>query len=96
MMASSCASVHIKDAEVCGDMGKDGATCFHTLTSATRDISEPEWDNTRFGWVCTDANNFAGWKADIEQLCHQTNNCTYDVQSQIKAFFDKIDKLKKP
>lgn len=91
-MVASCAVV-IKDAEVCGDMGIDGAQCFHTLTPASRALTLSQWDDIRFGQLCTSADSFANWKDALEKLCHQPGACKY--QTEINAFFLKVKNFKK-
>ncbi len=87
----SCAQVEIKDSEWCGDMGRDGAACFHTLTEESRDLDKPLWDQERFGQVCTTAQTFADWKAAIEKLCSVSGRCTYEQQELVKKFFQRVE-----
>lgn len=95
LLLSSCAQVPIKDQEYCGDEGTLGAHCFHTLSSGERQIEKEAWDNERFGMVCTKAENLADTKAVIEKLCSEANNCTYEVQQAITAFFNHMEEVKK-
>jgi hypothetical protein len=82
---TACAKVSIKDAEWCGDMGFLGASCFHTLTPDTRDIPQPNWDEERFGQVCTKAKTFKDMKVAIEKLCSVSNvRCSYEVEEIIR------------
>ena len=87
---TGCKSVMIPDTEWCGDMGPDGATCVHTLSSATRDIAKPQWDIEREGMLCTQSSSFAAWKVIIEQLCHESSDCNYQ---QVTAFLDKTQTM---
>lgn len=89
-MGASC-SVKIHDQEWCGDMGSQGATCFHTLKPDTRDIPKEQWDLERFGQVCTQPNNFAEIKANLEKLCRETKDCVYIDQTQ--NFFQHIETM---
>jgi hypothetical protein len=94
MALSGCGHVTIKDAEWCGDMGDDGASCFHTLTDDTRDLPKAEWDKERFGSVCTKSENFANMKTAIEELCHKAKGlCTYETRKKLNAFFEHTDQL---
>lgn len=93
LLCQSCASVTIEDHEWCADWGKDGASCFHTISSETRRLDKPTWDALRFGQVCADSSAFANMKAAIEKLCHQTDNCTYQDTQAINAFFDRINSV---
>jgi hypothetical protein len=90
MAVSGCAHVEITDSEWCGDMGASGAECFHTLTTETHELTKVEWDTERFGMVCTKADTFADWKADIEKLCNKTGICDYQTQTSLTAFFDRV------
>lgn len=95
LLLSSCAQVPIKDQEWFGDEGSLGAHAFHTLTNDERQVSKDEWDNLRFGMVCSKAESLADTKAVIEKLCSEANNCTYEVQQAITAFFDHLGTLRR-
>lgn len=82
---AGCARVQIKNAEWCGDMGELGASCFHTLSDESRDLEKEEWDEERFGQVCTKPENFANWKAALLKLCRQTRLCTYEERRMIET-----------
>lgn len=90
---SSCAQVAIHDHELCGDKGFLGAACYHTETDASEKIPKPQWDDRRFGQICTTAEAIADWKQAIEKLCTQTNECTYDVQKQIQRWSKILDAI---
>lgn len=87
----SCKSVVITDQEWCGDMGPDGATCFHTLSATERGLTKPEWDSDRFGMLCTKSNFFADNKGVIEKLCHETGDCDFQAMS---TFIEKTQRRK--
>ncbi len=91
---TGCTHVNIPDSEWCGDMGPDGAACFHTLSTTSRDVPKEQWDTERFGMVCTQSANFAAWKTALEQLCHDTKMCTTQEQQTAKTFFEKIQTLR--
>lgn len=93
LIISSCGHIQIKDAEWCGDLGQEGATCFHTISDANRDLTKAEWDIERFGQVCTTADSFANWKEAILKFCYLTKKCTYDAKQQIIQFNDKVQKF---
>lgn len=90
--AVSC-STQIKDLEFCGDLGADGATCFHTLTPASRNVSKTQWDASRFGMICTSGDAVAEIKREIEQLCSVTS-CDYNTQASIAAFFARAQAVR--
>jgi hypothetical protein len=90
MGVSGCSHVEIKDSEWCGDLGDDGAICFHTLTSDTRDIQKSYWDTERIGMVCTQSDIFAEWKAVIEKLCDKAKACDYQSRTVIEYFFKRV------
>lgn len=90
LLLSGCASVRIPDTEWCGDMGKEGAACFHTLTDDERDIPKAEWDDYRFGQVCTTNNNFAAIISALEKLCSKAGKrCTYYTKQAIRELSAK-------
>ena len=93
VLLNSCAKVEIHDGEFCGDMGDDGAICYHTLTPETREIMKADWDVERFGQICTSASTFADWKETIEKLCSSTKRCTYEQQQAVFQFFKNLDVL---
>lgn len=84
----------INDAEVCGDKGYDGASCFHTISNSSRDLSKPVWDQVRFGQLCMDSSEYLHLKAAIEKLCHTTNDCDYQAQQQLQILFSRIEKFR--
>lgn len=81
----------VADAEFCGDMGADGATCVHFLSTDTRDIEKAAWDAERVGMLCTSSTNFANWKTAIEQLCHETKDCDFQTKVAVATFFRKVE-----
>ena len=94
---SACAKVEINDHEWCTDMGSQGATCFHTMTTQTRDIPKSEWDDLRFGNTCTadpqsnPGATMADMKSVIERLCIISKRCNYQTQQAIRDFFYRVD-----
>lgn len=102
MVASSCAHVDIPDHEWCADKGTLGAHCVHTNVDAERDINKADWDNMRFGQICTNdptdkmGSTFADMKSVIEQLCNLAKKrCTYDDIESVENFFLKVDETQK-
>lgn len=91
---SGCGGVEIKDAEWCGDVGSAGASCYHTLSDAERDIPKDQWDKERFGMLCTQPENFANWKEAILQLCKQYGRCTFDEQQLIEKNEARVQDFK--
>jgi hypothetical protein len=92
---SACSQVKIKDFQVCGDIGTQGATCDNFLTEHPVDIRQPEWDDYRFGMLCISSDSFGELKREIEQLCSaHANQCDYETQKQMKSFFKRMEKLK--
>lgn len=91
-LLASCARVKVKDSEWCGDIGSYGASCFHTLTDETREVSLKEWEQERFGMICTKADNFADWKITILKLCRIAKfRCTYDSKTKMVQFIGKVE-----
>lgn len=90
-----CAKVRIKNQRWCGDIGTQGAICYHTLTDQELIIPQPQWDNERFGQICTHdppdqrGKTFAEIKTWLEQLCALSKRCKYPEHEKIMEFFDK-------
>ncbi len=90
---SGCGSIKLNNAEFCGDMGVEGAACFHMLSSDTRNLTKEEWDAERFGQVCTDPQNYADLKAVLLKFCNSTKKCTYEIKKKIEEFDLKLEGL---
>lgn len=67
-------------------MGDHGAYCFDSLADNEREVSKQDWDNERFGMICTKAENYAEIKKVLMQLCSQTNCKFEDVQKKLVHF----------
>lgn len=87
---SSCAHVVIKDSEWCADNGDSGASCFHTLSEKSRDISKEEWDHERVGQICAKPDVFADLKSALLQLCLKNKRCSFEAIEKIEAFGDRV------
>lgn len=88
---SGCAKVSITDREFCGDMGSEGASCFKTLSGETRDIPPNEWDDFRFGMVCSKPDTFAEWKKALLKLCSVSKRCKFETKKKINKFGKMIE-----
>lgn len=88
----SC-TVPVPDIEICADQGSEGATCTWTNSDKIEDIPYQAWGAKRFGQLCMSANDFGAIKATIEKLCHQSNNCTQEIQNNINSLFVKLEAL---
>lgn len=94
LLLEAC-TVKVQDSEFCADLGALGATCFHLLSSAHRDLSPAQWQKIRFGQLCETADAFANLKAVIETLCQNSaGSCTYEQKQQVDSFFQKLDSAK--
>ncbi len=87
---SACAhlggTANILDKEQCVDEGSLGAHCAHEYTNQQRDIPQPDWDNTRFGWFCMDPSDTVEDKKEAEELCSIDGvTCTYPAQQNIQS-----------
>lgn len=91
LLHSGCARVRIDDAEFCGDMGSEGAQCFNLLSDKEREIPKPQWDEERFGMICTEAQTFVEWKKAIIKLCRVSGRCYYDTTEMAVKFGDRVD-----
>ena len=72
-------------------MGSAGATCFKTLSGETRDIEKEQWDQERFGQICSSADTFANWKKAILKLCRLSRRCSYDAKKKLIQFGDHVE-----
>lgn len=86
----SCTQIKIKNQEYCGDAGPLGATCFNTLTDDTRDLTPSEWDDVRFGMVCSKAEAYTENVAIIQKACRICKCCTYDAKKKIMKFKEQV------
>lgn len=98
MVVSSCGHVVIKDTEACGAYpNAKGATCAHTMTDETREMTEVEFlswlMDVKAPKVCLPTSSFADLKADIETLCHDSNLCDYEQTEKVKAFLNRVEKI---
>ena len=87
---ASCGTIKIKDQVYCGDAGPLGATCFHTRNDETFDLDVQEWEENRYGMICTEASNYSDNIAIIQKACRACKCCTYDAKKQIFQFKEKI------
>lgn len=92
---SSCGRIKLKNSEWCGDMGELGASCFKTHSDESRDLSKEQWDQERFGQVCTQAENFTNMKTAIQKLCYLTKKCTFEEKKILKELESKIETFNK-
>lgn len=95
----SCARVKIEDQMWCGDAGTQGAFCYHTLADGETIIPQPDWDDMRFGQICTadppgdKGRTFAQIKTWIEQLCSFSKRCTYPDVKKMLQFLDRAERF---
>lgn len=74
-------------------MGKYGAACDRTSTSAPRRMTEEETKAWSFGKIATDSANFAGWKKAILKLCEYSKICTQEFKVKVDQVFSKFDEM---
>lgn len=79
LIFSSCSPIEIKDYVFCGDLGRFGATCVHSLKTEipAKRIMKTDWDAMRIGYVCTEANTIADIQASIDKLCNKNKSMCY-------------------
>jgi hypothetical protein len=90
LLLASCGRVKINDSEFCGDMGSEGATCFNLLSDKKREIKKEQWDEERFGMICSDSEAFLNLKTAIQKLCYVSKRCYYDNAKKIIKFEENI------
>lgn len=92
----SCGHITVKNTEVCGILGADGAHCANTLTPDTRDLTKEEWDAiSAYRYVAMPIEAYAEWKKIQEYLCHESNLCDYETVKQLRAFDDKYEDMRR-
>lgn len=94
LFTSGCNKVKFTDNEWCADEGRLGADCFFTLSDKSETLSKADWDNKRFGQLCTDIDSFTNWKKGIEKLCANNPDCDPQTKAQFEKFFNKIKSMR--
>lgn len=87
---SGCAKIKVPDTEFCADMGILGASCFYSDSNRERDVEKADWDNERFGMLCTTGESYGEWKAAILKLCSETNLCKRVDAEKVATKLDQI------
>lgn len=89
--ATTGGSVTVLDKEECVDEGSLGAHCAHLYSGGKRDIGQPDWDNTRFGWFCENPGDTVESKKESEELCSINGvTCSYPAQTAIQSYIHRI------
>jgi hypothetical protein len=91
----SCGTISLKDGQVCGDMGRLGATCDNVFTDKPIDYSAEKWDELRIGRISITASMFANWKSALLKFCSDTGRCRVEEEEAIKEIGKKLDDLNK-
>jgi hypothetical protein len=96
---NACKTVTIDDSIWYGSLGSQGAVAEHVLQSGSTVITLEQfaalWDNTSDPLICTNSSVFAAWKSDLEKLCSDSNDCSYDDTQTINAVTQKMGKILK-
>lgn len=92
LVLSGCSSVPIADEIAYGNKGLHGAVEFHTLTTASREITFEEWMKLlrTKPMICTSIEAFGDFKAAVEKLCSVCNCCDYSTQAAVEQFFKNV------
>ncbi len=99
-LSVSC-TVPLKNSKWTVDAGPDGAYWFMMFTKEHGHVAKEIWDakplkdgkehaDNRFGQLCATPSVFANIKEVIENICQNSNQCTYDVRSKKDVFFANI------
>ena len=85
VFASGC-PVQIPNILMCRDKGRMGAVCAYWMKPEETKVNIPlhEWNDKRFGMICTSESGFGNMKAVIEKLC-QTHQCVEQADKLVKA-----------
>lgn len=89
VLTASCAHIKIDNAEFCTDLGDTGAVCNKTLSHEPRDLSKQQWDQERFGQMCTSIDTVENWRAAILKACTKIK-CTYDDKKALHNMEQKL------
>lgn len=88
---NGCAKIEIPNATVCGDAGSLGASCVRMLSSEETDLSKPEWDKKRFGWLCMSSDDFAEIKKSLMKACELAGKrCEKEFKEQVEEVDRKL------
>lgn len=95
LVLSSCKTVTIDDSIWIGSLGTQGATEIHTLQNTppvtiTLEQFGALWAQTSDPLICTNSSVFAAWKAYLEKLCSDSNDCSYDDTQTLNAVTNKM------
>ena len=71
------AKVEVRDQAWFVDKGELGALELHTMVDTKQKITKADWDNMRFGMLCTTPQTFGEIKKTIEKLCSYYKYCEY-------------------
>jgi len=94
LLLEACGQVQLKDQIFYGNKGMQGAVEFHTLTTASRNLTFEQWMNLlrSQALVCSSVQTFADDKATFEKVCSFCNCCSYDTTQAVEEFFKNIQK----
>jgi hypothetical protein len=93
LLSFSCARVKVPVTDWWADKGELGAQGFNTNGDNLGKLDKHQWDDKRFGMVCTEAENFGAWKAVILKLCKVSNRCTFEDKKKIAVFFNAVNAI---
>ena len=80
----SCAKVHIANERFCADKGRLGAVCDYINSGPPKRYSKEDWDQIRFGMVCTDAAAITRLLGVIRKFCFDSGRCTYEEYKELE------------
>lgn len=92
---ASCSRVTIHNTQWWGDEGTLGAESFDTLDPSQSHLDKIPWDKLRLGMICGTAAAFAELKREVETFCNNTNECDYQTQQAMVAFFNRAEQYMK-
>lgn len=85
---SGCGAEPIKDHLACGDEGKFGAVCVHTLFTQIKPvhISKADWDAMRIGMISFSASDVSDIQKTVDDLCSKhAGACDYQAYQAATA-----------
>ena len=94
LLLNACVQVPITDSMWCGSLGASGASCAHTLTDQTQQMSLQEfavwWNDLSNPKVATTLAALTELKADLEKLCTFSGDCSVQTQTAVEAAYAKV------
>lgn len=95
LLLDACQNLNLKEKDYYGSKQGDGAVLFHQFSTATKQISEDDWEimwnNVSDPMIAMRASDFAEGKKEIENACALLKKCTEPAVKKALVFFKRVD-----